>query len=82
MDEKKKYPAKITLVLRIVVALYLLYTVWELRGAPASHTGAERILFIAAIIVFFVVAVILGGFSLKALVRGEYASPEDGEDGE
>ena len=82
MDDKKKYPAKITLILRIAVALYLLYTVWGLRGAPASHTGTQRILFIAAIIIFFVVAVILGGLSLKALIKGEYEQPEDEVDGE
>ena len=80
MDDKKKYPAKITLILRIVVSLYLLYTVWGLRGAPTSHTGTQRILFIAAMIIFFVVAVILGGLSLKALIKGEYEQPED--DGE
>lgn len=83
MDQKKKYPAKITLILRAVVSAYLLYTVWELRGAPASHTGGERILFIAAMIVFFIVAVVLGGFSLKALIKGEYSEPGDDEgDGE
>lgn len=51
MEEKKRnYPTKISLILRIVVSLYLLYLVWGLREAPASHTGAERLLFIAAMI--------------------------------
>lgn len=82
MNDKKKYPAKITLILRIAVALYLLYTVWGLRGAPASYTGIQHILFIAAMLVFFVVAIVLGGFSLKAFIRGEYERPEDEEDEE
>lgn len=79
MDGSKKHTAtKLTLTLRIVVAAYLLYTVWELRGAPAAHVGVQRMLFIAAMIVFTVVGVVLGGFSLKALLKGEYEQP--GED--
>lgn len=78
--QKKSYPSKVSLILRIVVSAYLLYLVWELRGAPASHTGAERLLFIAAMILFAVVAVVLGGFSLRAYLRGEYDQPMD-EDG-
>ena len=79
-NEKKRYPSKISLILRIVVSAYLLYLVWGLRGAPASHTGAERLLFIAAMALFTGVAVALGGFSLRAYLKGEYDRPED-EDG-
>ncbi|MBS6397915.1 MAG: hypothetical protein KH452_12340 [Clostridiales bacterium] len=75
--EKKRYPTKISLILRIAVSAYLLYIVWELRGAPASHTGGARIFFIAAMIVFAVVAVVLGGFSLRAFLNGEYDRPEE-----
>lgn len=83
MDKQKKsYPSKVSLMLRIVVSAYLLYLVWGLRDAPASHTGAERLLFIAAMIVFTVVAVLLGGFSLKAYLKGEYDIPEDKNDSE
>ena len=52
------------------------------REAPASHTGAERLLFIAAMILFAAVAAVLGGLSLKALLRGEYGQPDDGDDTE
>lgn len=80
MNEKKHGgPAKVSLILRLVVSLYLLYLVWGLREAPASHTGAERLLFIAAMILFAAVAVILGAASLKALLRGEYDQPDDGD---
>lgn len=81
-EQKKSYPTKISLVLRMVVSAYLLYLVWELRGAPASHTGAERLLFIGCMILFFAVAVVLGGISLKAYMKGEYDCPVDGESAE
>ncbi len=81
MDEnRKRYPAKISLVMRMVVSVWLLYTVWELRGAPAAHTGSERIFVIAAMAIFTVSAVVLGGFSLKAFLREEYSHPEDSYD--
>lgn len=80
---RKNNPSKISLVMRMVVSVYLLYLVWGLRGAPGSHTGVERLLFIAAMILFFAVAVVLGGTSIKAYLRGEYDRPEesDGSDG-
>lgn len=81
-DHKRNYPTKVSLVLRMVVSAYLLYLVWELREAPASHTGAESLLFIAAMVLFAAVAVILGGMSLRAFLRGEYGQPDDGDDSE
>jgi len=81
-DEKRKYPSKVSLILRIVVSAYLLYLTWGLRGAPASHTGPERLLFIAAMVLFTVVAVVLGGCSLRAYLKGEYDRPEDEEGSE
>ncbi len=78
MEEKKKsYPSKISLILRVVVSAYLLYLVWGLRDAPGNHTGAERLLFIAAMILFTVVAVLLGGLSIKAFLKGEYDRPDE-----
>ena len=35
-DHKHNYPTKVSLILRMVVSVYLLYLVWELREAPAS----------------------------------------------
>ncbi|MBR5510133.1 MAG: hypothetical protein IKV59_08785 [Lachnospiraceae bacterium] len=81
-DKKKKYPPKITLILRVVVAAYLLYLVWGLRSAPAAHEGAEKVIFIVAIIVFIAAAAFIGGFSLKALLNGEYDDPDAQEDAE
>lgn len=79
-EQKKNYPSKISLILRIVVSAYLLYLVWGLRDAPASHTGAQRLLFIAAMVVFTVVAVVLGGLSLKAFLNGEYDQSDGGDE--
>lgn len=76
-ENKKNYPSKISLILRIVVSAYLLYLAWGLRDAPGSHTGAERLLFIAAMILFTVVAVLLGGWSIKAFLKGEYDQPQE-----
>ncbi len=81
-DHKRNYPTRVSLVLRIVVSLYLLYLAWGLREAPANHTGAERLLFIAAMILFAAVGVVLGGLSLKALLRGECGQPDNGDDTE
>ena len=78
-DKRKNDPSKVSLILRIVVSAYLLYLVWGLRDAPAAHTGPQRLLFIAAMIVFAAVAVILGGMSIKAFLKGEYDRPDDGD---
>ncbi len=78
-DKRKNDPSKVSLILRIVVSAYLLYLVWGLRDAPAAHTGLQRLLFIAAMIVFAAVAVILGGMSIKAFLNGEYDRPDDGD---
>lgn len=79
MDNEKNRPTQITLILRTVVSFYLLYTVFSLRNAPAEHTGGERMFFLVAMIIFTVVAVVLGGFSIKALLKGEYQKPEEDE---
>ncbi len=50
---KKPRNTMMALIARLVVAAYLLYTAWELRGAPAAHDGAERVLFIVAIVAIF-----------------------------
>ncbi len=76
-DKKRNSPPKVSLILRIVVSAYLLYLAWGLRGAPASHTGMERLLFIGAILLFSVIGVLLGGFSIKAYLNGEYEQSDD-----
>ena len=84
--EKKYYTVnKLSLTIRSAVAIYLLYTVWQLREAPFTSEGTERIIFIIAIAAFFIIALAIGIPSVKALIKGEYAEnnppePEEDED--
>ena len=78
-DGKKQYTvSKFSYTIRVFVALYLLYTVWELRRTPFETTGTERIVFIVAIIAFLAFASIIGGTSLRALIKKEYAENDPG----
>lgn len=81
--EKKYYSvSKISYTIRVFVALYLLYTVWQLRATPFETEGTERVIFIIAIVLFSVFAIIIGGTSMKALIKKEYSenNPKDDED--
>lgn len=72
-NEKKQYTvAKRSLILRIVVSLYLLYVVYGLFGSLGTTSGTDKIVVIIAMVVFTVVAIPLGGLSIKAMTRGEY----------
>ena len=71
-DEKKTYPAKINLVLRIVGGIYLAYLAWDLKDALFSHTGLQQVGFAAAILVFAGVGITLAVVSIRAYMRGEY----------
>lgn len=77
---RKNYPSKISLILRIVVSAYLIYLAWELRGAPASHTGTQKLFFMAGMAMFAIVGIVLGGLSLRAFIKGEYDQPDDKND--
>lgn len=78
-DGKKQYTvSKFSYTIRVFVALYLLYTVWELRHTPFETTGTERIVFIVAIIAFLAFAIFIGGTSLRALIKKEYAENDPG----
>ena len=72
--EKKQRPAQISLILRAGCGAYLLYLAWELRGALS-----QSVLFVLAALLFLVVGAVLCFFSVRALVRGEYALPYETE---
>ena len=82
-DNKKKYPTKSSLIIRIAAAAYLLYLAWGLRGALTTYEGMQKIFFLVAIILFVVVSVVIGGSSLKAFLNGDYeearGQDEEGE---
>lgn len=71
-----------TLILRIVVSAYLLYTVYQLYGSFGTAVGKDRIFILAAMVIFTVVALPLGGFSIKAFHEGQYIHPEEQEQDE
>lgn len=76
-DERKTNLTKGSLILRVVVSFYLLYTVYELYGSIATATGNDRIIIIAAMVVFTVIAIPLAGFSIRSLSQGTYVQKKD-----
>ncbi len=76
-NEKKTNLTKGSLILRVVVSFYLLYTVYELYGSIATAAGNDKIIIIAAMIVFTVIAIPLAGFSLRSLSRGTYIQKDE-----
>jgi len=82
MQDKNKYPTKITLIIRALISAYILYLAWGLRTAPAESSGLESILFIVVIIVFVAFAVLYGGRSLLALKKGEYCDADEDDKAE
>ena len=72
---KKYQQSQISLILRAGCGAYLLYLAWELRGALS-----QGVQFVLAAVLFLVVGAVLCFFSVRALVRGEYALPYETED--
>lgn len=72
--DKKVVPTLRSLILRIAVGLYLLYTVYMLREALQTNTGMELVFFIAATVIFAILAVILLIHSGYSLINGRYTS--------
>jgi len=81
-NKKKNYPSRMSLILRIAMSAYLLYLAWGLKEAPAKYTGIQHWIFIAAMILFTAVGIVLGGFSLKAYMNGDYAEAQEEDDQE
>ena len=81
-DQEKKYytVSKVSYTIRVFVALYLYYTVWQIKDAPFKSEGMERVVFIIAIILFLVCATVIGYTSMKALIRKEYSENNPQED--
>ena len=74
-DNEKKYytVSKVSYTIRVIVAMYLFYTVWQLREAPFNSEGTERVVFIAAIALFLICGSVIGFTSLRALIKKEYS---------
>lgn len=69
---KEKLPNKLSLMIRIGVALYLFYTVYSLRDVFDNYSGGELIFFVGMMLVFLVIGVIICIFSGRDLMQGRY----------
>lgn len=93
MKDKKKntaLPAKVSLIIRLFAAVYLLYLVVSLRDVGSRYEGVELVFYVAAMAVFGIVGIAIGFLSAKDLLQGRYIDgkldnsepeemPEDGE---
>lgn len=66
-------PSKTSLILRIIVGGYLVYTAWSLRDSFQTYTGGELAFFIIFSILFAIIGIFLLVVSGYALYRGKYA---------
>ena len=71
-QDTTKLPAQISLIARLLIAGYLIYTVVSLGDVWNRYAGAELMMYMGAMILFFFVAIIMGFFSLRDLMRGRY----------
>lgn len=70
---KKTYlPTKISLTIRLMVAVYLFYIVYSLRDVTQKYSGGELAFFFVAIAAFVVIGLILIIHSARALAMGKY----------
>ena len=69
-----------SLILRIAVGLYLFYTIYMLQDALHKYTGMELAFYIAAVVIFGIIAVILLVHSGYSLIKGQYTSGAQDED--
>jgi hypothetical protein len=73
-EEKKKayLPTRLSLMIRLFVAAYLVYIVYSLKDVTKKYAGTELVFFIIAMIAFSIIAVFLIVHSLRALSAGRY----------
>lgn len=69
---KEKLPNKLSLMIRIGVALYLFYTVYSLRDVFNNYSGGELIFFVGMMLIFLVIGVVICIFSGRDLMQGRY----------
>lgn len=75
MEKERKrigLPTKMTLAVRVGVAIYLLYTVYSLRNVTSVYDGGELLFFLSVMVIFAVIAVLLIVFSVRAFATGKY----------
>lgn len=74
-NKEKSYAGtgKFMLVMRIVVAAYLLYLSYTLLQSYMKGEGLPFYVLIIAVTVFSGVAAVVAAFAVKALIKGEYS---------
>lgn len=70
--KEKKLPAKVSLIIRLFAAVYLLYLVVSLGDVGSRYEGAELVFYLIAMAVFGIVGIVLAAFSAKDLLQGRY----------
>lgn len=85
-DNTSYLPNKVTLILRVMVGGYLVYTAWSLKDSFQTHTGTELAFFIIFAVLFALIGAFLLIVSGYALYKGKYAGgtmdvPEENETG-
>ncbi len=73
-------PAQITVILRLAASGYLLYLACSLLPEVLKSTGQRQLLQIGCMVVFALVGAVLGIWSLKKMIRGEYRLPGQTDD--
>lgn len=73
-EEQNYKPTKMTLVIRIAVGFYLLYTAYSLIGGILASTGNEKLFLLIAAVAFVFIGVLLVFFAGRSLMDGNYAA--------
>lgn len=73
-------PAQITVILRLVAGGYLIYLAFGLGKEVLSAEGGRLMLQLSCMVLFLAVGAVLGGWSLKKLIKGEYIHPGEDEE--
>lgn len=84
-DKKASRPPQLILILRLVAGLYLVYLSYGLLQDFTAQDSSRRILQLVCMLLFFLSGAVLGIWSGKELLRGEfirYGQLPDDEDEE
>ena len=74
-EERKstKLPTKAGLMIRLLVVAYIVYIIYSMRDVGSRYSGAELGFYIAVLVVFAICGLILAIFSIRDLLKGNYA---------
>lgn len=67
-----KLPSKLSVIARIMVSGYLLYTVFSLGDVWNRYSDGELILYLIVMIIFVIAALFMGSIAIIDLIKGKY----------